>query len=97
VTIPYETKEGSANSAVDFVAASGDLVFEHGELEKAIRIEILSGARFEENLTFSVELKQPTSFGAKLGMIPVSTVTLTNDEQFKKMIEKFANMMAQNQ
>ncbi len=30
-------------------------------------------------------------------MIPISTVTLTNDENFKKMIEKFASMMAQNQ
>jgi hypothetical protein len=41
-------------------------------------------------------MSPPTSFGAKLGIIPITTVTITNDDSFKKMVEKFANIMQAN-
>lgn len=62
------------------------LPFEPGETEKTIFIPIKSTARFEEDLTFSIELLEPTAYkkyGVKLGRISTATITLTNDEGFK--------------
>lgn len=54
---------------------------------------IRPSARFDEDLTFSVELLEPKGFGVKLGRIHLATVTLTNDSEFKAMVDKFAEMM----
>ena len=50
-------------------------------------------ARFDEDLTFTVELGQSKTYGVKLGKLSKATITLTNDEDFKKLVDQFAQMM----
>ena len=47
-------------------------------------------------MTFTIELLEPKGFGVKLGKIKYAVVTLTNDEEFKRMVDKFAELMAEN-
>ena len=91
--INYRTRDGTATSGQDFYETEGTLPFEHGELEKTFEIPIRKTARFDDDLTFPVELLEPTGFGVKLGRIHLATITLTNDSEFKAMVDKFAEMM----
>ena len=47
-------------------------------------------------MTFTIELLEPKGYGVKLGKIKYAVVTLTNDEEFKKLVDKFAQLMAEN-
>lgn len=53
----------------------------------------MPGARLDQELTFSLELIQPSTTGARLGRIQITNVTLTRDEEFKKMVDEFAKLM----
>ena len=65
-------------------------MFNDGELESSFEIYILPEARLEEDITFSIELLPPSTKGAKLGRIQITNVTLTRDEEFKRMVDRFA-------
>jgi solute carrier family 8 (sodium/calcium exchanger) len=96
VDIEYRTKDGTATAEHDYTETIGVLPFEHGELEKTFFIPIKPTARYQDDLTFTVELLEPKGYGVKLGRITIATITLTNDEKFKAMVDKFASMMKEN-
>jgi hypothetical protein len=62
-------------------------------MEKTIIIQIKETARFESDLTFTIEIRDPKGFGAKLGRITTAVITITNDEEFKRLMDKFAEIM----
>lgn len=83
---------GTALFGIDYEFDEGHLKFRHGAVEASLDINVLPTARLEEDLTFSIELLRPNVFGAKLGRISVCTVTLTEDETFKQIVNTYANV-----
>jgi hypothetical protein len=59
-------------------------------MEKVVTISIKPTARFELDLTFSIDLLEPKGFGVKLGRITIAIITITNDQEFKALMDKFA-------
>ena len=97
IDIEYQTREGNAEVDIDYVNSHGTLSFEPGEAEKALSIPILPNARFEKDLTFSIDLLLPKDPNVQLGRLSTVTVTLTNDENFKNIVDKFAEMLKVNE
>lgn len=62
-----------------FLATSGELIFEHGEISKIISITIINDLEAEKDESFAVELFEPTG-GAQLGKHQRSVVTIINDD-----------------
>ena len=78
---------GTASSGEDYIAASGDLIFEVGELVKDIPVTLVDDNQWEPDETFDILLsippqdQQSADFkGATLGDPAVSTITIINDD-----------------
>ncbi|XP_069348971.1 adhesion G-protein coupled receptor V1 [Eulemur rufifrons] len=56
VRLWYETVSGTAEAGLDFVSAAGELLFEAGEMEKSLHVEILNDDRPEGPEEFSVAI-----------------------------------------
>lgn len=56
VTVEYSTAPGTATADVDFVSASGVVVFEPGETTKTIVVQVIGDEVSESNETFFVNL-----------------------------------------
>ena len=57
VSASYATSDGSAAAGIDYVAASGTVVFAPGEVSKAVRVEVLDDAAHEaDEETFELAL-----------------------------------------
>ncbi|XP_033623594.1 adhesion G-protein coupled receptor V1 [Fukomys damarensis] len=68
------------SSQSDFVPSSGELIFEPGDREALIAVDILDDAVPEEEESFRVQLKNPTR-GAEIGIHDSVTITiLSNDD-----------------
>lgn len=80
VEIKWETSDGTAIGGQDYIAASGVLVFEHGETVKTIDITIIDDAEFEKDEHFRIELLEVLSPGAQLGRNKRAMVTIVNDD-----------------
>ena len=61
VSFQYATQGGSAQPGADFVAASGTLSFEPGDIEKNIDVTILADAATEPDETFRLQFSNPVS------------------------------------
>jgi len=61
VTVDYATANGSAVSPADFVADSGTVTFNPGEVSKQIAIQVAGDIAIEANETYSVGLSNPTN------------------------------------
>lgn len=62
VTVVYKTQEGTARDTLDYVQIVADtLVFQPGEMQKFINVQILADAITEGNETFSVILQSPVN------------------------------------
>lgn len=87
IKVHYETRDGTASSGEDYIAANGDLIFGPGELVKDISVTLVDDNQWEPDETFDILLslappdQQSTDFkGAKLGDPAVSTITIINDD-----------------
>ena len=69
-----ELEEASAENGSDFITSTGTLVFEVGETEKSINIELLDDVLSEANEKFQVELIKP-KLGRLLDAIAICTIT----------------------
>ncbi len=69
------------NNSLVFVAAQGEIIFEHGEISKIITIPIINNLEAEKNENFAVELYDPTG-GASLGKHIKNIVTIINDDGY---------------
>ncbi|MEY2474746.1 MAG: TolB protein [Actinomycetota bacterium] len=77
-TVHYATSNGTASSASDYSATSGDLSFDVGVTTKTISVPIAGDTAVEPNETFTVALSAPTgetTLGDATG-----TGTITNDD-----------------
>ena len=85
IVVHYETRDGTASSGEDYIAASGDLTFAPGELVKDIAVTLVDDNQWEPDETFDIVLSLPENQpddckGAKLGDPSVSTITIINDD-----------------
>jgi hypothetical protein len=77
--IDYATEDGTATAGLDYVALTGSVVFEPGELKKVVKVAILKDSIREENETFRLVV---TSAAGATMLRPAGTATITDDEVF---------------
>uniref|UniRef100_A0A3Q3IW93 Calx-beta domain-containing protein n=2 Tax=Monopterus albus TaxID=43700 RepID=A0A3Q3IW93_MONAL len=96
ISVDYRTEDGTANAGSDYQFTEGTIVFEPGETEKEIRIDIIDDDIFEEDEHFLVHLSNvrviSESAGsqmheenctdplASLGLPCTATVTIFDDD-----------------
>lgn len=56
VVIEYRTEDGTATAGTDYVGASGTLVFNPGDTQQSIKVQIIDDELFEEDEHFFVHL-----------------------------------------
>ncbi|XP_031629724.1 sodium/calcium exchanger 3-like [Contarinia nasturtii] len=79
VSVDYQTQDGSAEAATDYIAQSGTITFTPGISERFINIEIIDDDIFEEDESFFIQLSNPTN-GAILGQKSLATVMILDDD-----------------
>jgi uncharacterized delta-60 repeat protein/uncharacterized repeat protein (TIGR01451 family) len=79
ISVNYETTNGTAIAGVDYIAKSGQIVFNPGETNNSITIQIIDNAVVNSNKTFGVRLFNPAG-GAALGQWSNTVVTIVDDE-----------------
>lgn len=94
-SVKYETKDGTAVANHDFVPASGTLTFSHGEVEKLVTIKIIDDDVYEADETFSLKILEP-SFGATIGLIFESQITILNDDVIEGVVQRLKAMLNYN-
>ncbi|XP_027690468.2 integrin beta-4 [Chelonia mydas] len=83
--ITYRTRDLTAKDGKDYMFAEGDLVFQPGEMQKEVRVELLELTEIDALLQnrqlkqFAVDLLNP-KYGTKIGKYPQTTVTITDPE-----------------
>ncbi|XP_076460202.1 sodium/calcium exchanger 1-like [Babylonia areolata] len=92
VTLRWVVKDQTAVYGRDYDTNSGTLVFEHGERKKNIEIGITDDKDFEKDEHFEVSLLSCDVAGAKLGSITKTIVTILNDDEFRGLVSRVANM-----
>jgi len=84
VAVPYQTIEGTAKDGKDFVPASGEVIFENNETEKAIPLQILEEDSYEKDVLLYLEIGEPYQLGDEVSSDHVSnrpTNTLSEEEK----------------
>src|SRR5207237_3568266 len=61
VSVNFATANGTANTPTDYVATSGTLTFNPGDLTKTINVTINGVQLFEPDETFTVNLTNPVN------------------------------------
>ena len=79
VQVSYATTNGSAVANTNYLTTSGTLTFNPGETNKSVTIPILHDLRATSNLTFAVNLFNPTA-GAQL-VFPSSASVIVLDAE----------------
>ena len=79
VQVSYATTNGSALANTNYLSTSGTLTFNPGETNKSVTIPILHDLRATSNLTFGVNLFNPTA-GAQL-IFPSSASVIVLDAE----------------
>ena len=93
VTVGYATSDGTARAGEDYVAASGTLTFQPGEVERHVTVSVLDDARDEGEETFTLRLSTPT--GATLADA-VATGTIVNTDPLPRAwITRFGRTVAE--
>lgn len=94
VSVKYRTEDGTANAGSDYQFTEGTVVFQPGETEKEIRVDIIDDDIFEEDEHFLVHLSDVTvqsdnttghqtnhtDGGAGLGLPCTATITIFDDD-----------------
>jgi Glycoside hydrolase family 44/Calx-beta domain/Domain of unknown function (DUF4214) len=75
VSVSYATSDGTGQAAMDYVAASGTITFNPGQVSQTISVTILEPGKSSGTSTFAVTLSNPTG-GATLGETNVLTMTI---------------------
>ena len=74
LTVDYQTVDGTASSADDFLSASGTVSFSAGEDKKSVSIEVSGDTTDEVHETFTVDLSAPSD-GAFADRTATGTIT----------------------
>ncbi len=89
-TVAYATSNGTATAGSDYLAQAGTLVFAPNQTSTTIAIPIIDDGVDEPNETFTVTLSAPA--GGRLGTIPSTTVTITDDDLAPSVAWESANV-----
>jgi hypothetical protein len=79
-TVDYATADGTATAGADYVAASGTLVFDPGDLSKTVEVRILEDPLPEGDETFELVLVNPV--GASV-LVSSGTATIEDDDELR--------------
>jgi large repetitive protein len=77
-SVEWTTSNGTATAGLDYVAASGTVVFDPGETSRTVSVDMVPDDALEPAETFAVSLSAPS--GAQLGSATASG-TITNDDR----------------
>lgn len=78
VTVEYATEDGTAQAGSDYVGAAGKIVFQPGEVEQRIRLQVIDDDVFEEDEYFFVHLTKIKD--GKLATPSTATVMILDDD-----------------
>jgi solute carrier family 8 (sodium/calcium exchanger) len=104
VTLKYITRDGSAIAGTDYEPVMGELIFENGETQKTIKVDLIPDETFEKSEQFSVELSINAypKCGAEYNFFEVqgekvsaatTVVNIVGDEDQQKVVESVARLM----
>ncbi|MEO8380121.1 MAG: Calx-beta domain-containing protein [Acidobacteriota bacterium] len=77
-SIAYTTQDGTATSGADYLPVSGTLVFNPGQTERQVQVQVYGDALTEAAETLRLKLSSPS--GAILGTA-TATATIVDDDQ----------------
>jgi len=99
VACKYTTKDQSAVAGADYIACSGELVFEHGETSQEINVGIIDDSTFEKTERFLVVLFEATG-GARFSAdtdgfehSEVASVDILDDDAVGSMTDRIASIL----
>jgi hypothetical protein len=78
ISVNYATTEGTATGSLDYVAASGTLTFQPGELEKTFPLQIKGDTTDEGDERFSITFSNPVNVNLNTSS---NVVTIVNDDR----------------
>ena len=81
ITVDYDTVDGTATSAADYVDTGGTLTFGAGTTSQTLTVEVNGDLDCENNEIFTVELTTPTGDGVTIAD-GSGTGTINDDEVF---------------
>ena len=77
VTVDYTTNDGTAKDGTNYVATSGTLTFNQGELSKTFDVSVTDDGLYGPDTQFTATLSNPTG-DATIGTADTATVTVNN-------------------
>ncbi|HXH40235.1 MAG TPA: Calx-beta domain-containing protein [Thermoanaerobaculia bacterium] len=77
VCVRWQTQDGSATAGSDYIASSGELVFQPGDLTKTFAVAIIGDTNFEPDETFNIVITGADN--ATFSATP-ATCTIVNDD-----------------
>src|SRR5206468_1343316 len=77
VTVNYAAADGTATAPADYTATSGTLIFNPGETNKTVNVQVQGDTLYELNETFTVNLSNPTNATITTA---TGTGTIINDD-----------------
>lgn len=79
VSVKWKTINGTAFSGKDYVGGEGKLIFNHTEVAKELRIELINDLLPEKDESFELEIFEPTG-GASIGNVNRIVITISSDD-----------------
>ncbi|CAF4934227.1 unnamed protein product [Rotaria sp. Silwood1] len=92
ITVNYRTEDIDARAIRDYEPIDSELIFEHNEISKVIAIPIMNDPEQEKDISFAVELYNPTG-GAQIGKHNKTVVTIINNHDYTTMAKKMASLV----
>ncbi|BAI62868.1 hypothetical protein MCP_2796 [Methanocella paludicola SANAE] len=79
ISVFYTTSDGTAVQGLDYLPASGTLVFGQGEFSKTFKVPLVDNGLYEPDETVSLALSDPKG-GASIGARGTSVLTIKDDD-----------------
>ncbi|XP_067938213.1 sodium/calcium exchanger 3-like isoform X2 [Watersipora subatra] len=95
IQVSWRSEDMTAKNGRDYEGGEGVLVFEHGEIAKAIEIPIYDDQDTEKDEHFKLILSDATD-GAQLGSKVKTIVTIVNDEDYQGIVSRLVNLTSLN-
>lgn len=92
VSVDYKTTDDTAVAGEDYIATSGSIVFEHGEVSKTFDIMLINDSVPEPDKCFLIDLSNPTG-GASLSKRSQMIVTVIDDDRVAEISKLLAEAL----
>ena len=93
VRVDYATEDGSAKAGTDYDATSGTLVFDAGDTQKTVRVQVLEDAHDEGEETMKLILSNPV--GARIADGEAIGTIENTDRMPKAWLSRFGRTVAE--